>query len=178
MHDHSAHSEHSDHMASKTVGYSIKDFAPLIIIFVVIILATWFLVSNIGTYDLFTILSNFMAVFFLVFAAFKIANLKGFANAYQIYDLVAARSRLYAYLYPFVELALGLAYLFSFKLLLANWVTLIIMLVGAYGVYLKLKKKEVVPCACLGSVFKVPMTWVTLGEDMLMATMALVMILI
>ncbi len=53
----------------------------------------------------------------------------------------------------------------------------VVMLVGAYGVYLKLKEHEEIPCACLGTVFKVPMTWVTLGEDLLMAGMALMSLL-
>lgn len=52
-----------------------------------------------------------------------------------------------------------------------------VMLIGAYGVYRKLRAHEEIPCACLGTVFKVPMTWVTLGEDLLMAGMALFLIL-
>lgn len=175
MHDHHAH---HNHIIKKEGGHSIGDFAPLIVIFAVIILATWFMVSRIGLYDITTIFRNFMGVFFIVFGMFKVVNLKGFANAYEIYDIVAMRTRSYGYFYPFLELALGAAYIFSFQLLVTSWITLIVMLIGAYGVYLKLKKKEIVPCACLGTVFKIPMTWVTLGEDLLMASMALVMILI
>jgi copper chaperone CopZ len=55
---------------------------------------------------------NFMAGFFLVFSAFKFLNLSGFADAYATYDLLAKRWRGYGYIYPFLELALGLAYLF------------------------------------------------------------------
>jgi len=156
----------------------LSDFTPLIVIFAIIALITWFLVSRGGSFEITEILRNFMAVFFLIFGSFKVINLKGFVNAYQEYDLLAIRSRMYGYLYPFIELGLGLAYLFSFKLLYTNWITLVIMLVSAFGVYLKLRKKEVVPCACLGVVFKVPMTWVTLGEDLLMAAMALRMIML
>ena len=32
-------------------------------------------------------------------------------------------------------------------------------------------------CACLGVVFKIPMTYVTLTEDLLMGTMAFVMLI-
>jgi len=52
-----------------------------------------------------------------------------------------------------------------------------VMLIGALGVYQKLRAGEEVPCACLGTVFTIPMTWVTLGEDLLMASMALVLLL-
>ena len=158
----------------KVSSTKFSDFIPLIVIFIVIIAITWILASP----DMFSIFRNFMGVFFLVFGAFKVVNIKGFADAYGQYDLLAKRSRLYGYLYPFIELGLGFAYLFSFKLLIINWITLVIMLLGALGVYLKLRKRELIPCACLGVVFKIPMTWVTLGEDLLMAAMALAMIVL
>ena len=153
----------------------LRDFLPLVIIFVVIILLTAVTASfySGGTFDA---LRLFMGYFFLVFGVFKVINLRGFADAYQMYDIIAKRSRFYAYLYPFIELALAAAYLSAFKLLITNWVTLVIMLISAFGVYLKLREKEEVPCACLGTVFKFPMTWVTLTEDLLMASMAIWMI--
>ena len=120
---------------------------------------------------------NFMGSFFLVFGLLKVIRLKAFAMAYKKYDLLAMRSGLYAQVYPFLELALAAAFLLNFQVLVASWVTLVVMLIGALGVYLKLRKKEEIPCACLGTVFKVPMTWVTLVEDLLMAGMALYMII-
>lgn len=175
MHDHNHNHEHHSHDSELKVSHTFRDFLPLVVIFVAIIVVTWYLASKGPSEDIFSVLRNFMAVFFLVFGAFKLLNLKGFADAYQVYDVVAKRSRFYAYLYPFIELGLGFAYLFSFNLLVTNWVTLVVMLVSAYGVYLKLREREVIPCACLGVVFKIPMTWVTLFEDLLMATMAAVM---
>jgi hypothetical protein len=50
--------------------------------------------------------------------------------------------------------------------------------IGAIGVYIKLLKKEEIPCACLGTVFKVPMIWVTLAEDLLMVAMAVIMLIL
>ena len=45
-------------------------------------------------------MNDFMAGFFIVFGAFKIINLPSFVEAYQKYDLIARRSRAYAYAYP------------------------------------------------------------------------------
>jgi hypothetical protein len=53
--------------------------------------------------------------------------------------------------------------------------TFILMALGAIGVSRALSNKQEIPCACLGVVFTVPMTYVTLGEDILMAVMALAM---
>jgi len=156
--------------------YTIKDFFPLMAIFLGI-LAWSFYSYNQGGQDIYLAMRNFMAGFFIIFGLLKVIKLSSFAEAYQMYDVIAKRSLAYAYLYPFIELALGLSYYFNYKPLVTNWVTLVVMLISAWGVYLKLRKKEKIMCACLGTVFKVPMTWVTLFEDLLMAVMSLVMII-
>ena len=97
-------------------------------------------------------------------------------DAYAIYDLIAKRSRIYGYAYPLIELALGASYLFGYRLLAMAWITLTLMILGSIGVAAELRKKNKIPCACLGVVFKIPMTWVTLIEDLSMAAMAAVMI--
>lgn len=156
----------------------LKDFVPLIIIFTVVIAIT--LVLNYFVFEPSPMrgMQLFMGVFFIVFGGFKVVKLKGFAEAYPDYDLIAMRSKAYAYIYPFIEVGLGVLYLLGMWLLFANIITLIIMSVGALGVYLKLRKGEEIMCACLGVVFKIPMTWVTLLEDLLMAVMAIIMIIL
>ncbi len=153
-----------------------EDFLPLGIIFgfVLILTGTAVLISrNPGLMDA---MRYFEGFFFLVFGVFKLLNWKGFVDAYATYDIIAKRSRVYAYAYPLIELALAACYLFSFQLLFAAWVTLVLMLIGSVGVAKELRKKNQIPCACLGVVFKIPMTWVTFIEDILMAVMAAVMI--
>lgn len=155
------------------MGHSIKDFYPLFGILAIVVLLT-----TLGIYFLEqSLMLAFMGYFFLVFGLLKVIKIKGFVEAYQMYDLLAMRSKSYAYLYPFLEIGFGLAYLLVWQIQIVSMVVFFVMLVGAYGIYLKLKAKEEIPCACLGTVFKVPMTWVTLGEDLLMAGMALLIIL-
>ena len=50
------------------------------------------------------------------------------------------------------------------------------MLVGSVGVVQSLLNKRQIRCACLGAVFNLPMSTVTLLEDGVMAAMAAVMI--
>jgi len=169
------HKGHS-HEEATHKDTSWTKFLPLVIIFAVILLFVGIRLVWLGSFDLMVAMQNFMAGFFLVFGFFKVINLKGFADAYQMYDLVAKRSRFYAFLYPFLELALGLAYLLSFQLLYISIVTLVVMGVSAVGVGMELKKKNHIVCACLGAVFKIPMTKVTFLEDVLMFLMALWMI--
>ena len=114
----------------------------------------------------------FMAGFFLVFSFFKLLDVPAFADAYAGYDLLAKRWHGWGLIYPFVELALGLAYLANWNPLLTNWVTLIIMGFSAIGVIQAVLDKRSIRCACLGAVFKLPMSTVTIIEDVGMVAMA------
>ena len=149
---------------------------PLLLI-VGYILGVVFLVElGSGSFDGPRATTNFMAGFFLVFSFFKLLDLTAFADSYQMYDVIAARSRVYALAYPFIELALGVAYVVRFEPVLTNAVTLVVMLVGAYGVLKSLLAGRKIRCACLGAVLNLPMTYVTLVEDSLMAAMAAAML--
>jgi len=120
---------------------------------------------------------HFMAGFFLVFAFFKLLDLRGFADSYRMYDVVAKRVPLYGYVYPFIELLFGTAYLIDFKPWLTNAITLVVMSISAVGVVQSLLARRKIRCACLGTVFNLPMTTVTLVEDGLMIAMAVAMLL-
>lgn len=115
---------------------------------------------------------DFMAGFFLVFSFFKLLDLRGFADAYASYDLIAQRSRAWALAYPFIELALGAAYLIRRQLFWVDIATLALMLIGSAGVLRALARKDRIRCACLGTALNLPMTTVTLVEDLAMAAMA------
>jgi hypothetical protein len=118
---------------------------------------------------------QFMAGFFIIFSSFKLINLRGFVDSYRSYDLLAERCSFYGWAYPFIELGLGMAYAFGGHSLYLNLFTLSLMLFSALGVYRALRANRKISCACLGTVIKLPMTWITLGEDLLMALMAVVM---
>ena len=118
-------------------------------------------------------MGHFMAGFFLVFSFFKLLDLRAFADAYGTYDVVAAKWPLYGFVYPFIELVLGAAYLGHFAPLATNAVTLAVMGVSLVAVATKRK----IRCACLGTVFNLPMSLVTLVEDGLMLTMATAMLI-
>ncbi len=118
----------------------------------------------------------FMAGFFLTFSFFKLLDVPAFANAYAGYDLLAARWHGWGYVYPFVELALGLAYLANFQSTLTNWITLLVMGFSAIGVIRAVMNKTKIRCACLGTVFQLPMSTVTIIEDVGMVLMAAAML--
>ena len=115
---------------------------------------------------------HFMAGFFLVFAFFKLINIDGFANSYQMYDIIAAKWKGWSYIYPFVELGLGVLYLTNIAPFVTNLATFIILGVSSIGVIRSVMDKRKIKCACLGDVFNLPMSTVTIIEDLTMVAMA------
>ncbi len=172
---------HKPENAVKVLGFQpeskIKKFLPLIIIFSSIGLFTA-ITTTIHGFSLEFAMRMMMGSFFLIFGLFKVFNLEAFADAYSTYDIVAMRSRAYALTYPFIELLLAVLYLSDIGGIYRDIFTLVLMSVSTVGVIIKLRLREEIPCACLGMVFKIPMTWVTLIEDVLMAVEALAMIVI
>ncbi len=118
----------------------------------------------------------FMAGFFLVFSFFKLLDINAFADAYAGYDLLAKRWRGWGLLYPFVELTLGIAYLAHVNPVFTHGVTIIVMGFSAIGVVRAVASKTQIQCACLGTVFKLPMSTVTIVEDVGMVAMAAAML--
>jgi copper chaperone CopZ len=131
-----------------------------------------------GGFHLMQWMSHFMAGFFLVFSFFKLMNLKGFAEGYQSYDVVAKAVPAWGFIYPFVELVLGIAFLTGFNPLVTNAVTLVVMGVSTIGVVQSLLKNTPFQCACLGTVIKLPLSKVTLFEDLLMVAMSAIMLVL
>ncbi len=120
---------------------------------------------------------HFMAGFFLVFSFFKLLDLRGFRDAYATYDLLAKRWNSYGYVYPFLELGLGLAFLFQYELLFALYFSIALMGFSSLGVIQTLREKRKIRCACLGTVLNLPMSTITLLEDLGMVCMSVLMLL-
>ena len=119
----------------------------------------------------------FMAGFFLVFSFFKLLDLSAFASAYANYDLIAKRWKGWGFVYPFAELTLGMCYLSNIGGQSLHTVTFLLMSFSALGVIQSVLNRTKIRCACLGTVFQLPMSTITIVEDLGMALMALLMFL-
>jgi copper chaperone CopZ len=158
--------------ANETASATLATYKPLILVFAYILLVTLAVEFAHGGFEVHRFMPNFMAGFFLVFSFFKLLDLRGFAQSYSMYDLLAKKLPVYGYIYPFIELGLGAAYLLAYRPMLINAITLIVMTFSSIGVILAVMNKQKIRCACLGTGFNLPMTTVTIIEDLLMAAMA------
>lgn len=163
-------------MAAATPARSwLQTYKPLLLIAAFItgvsLLTSW----NGKSIDGMEWMNAFMAGFFIVFSFFKFLDLRGFADSYAMYDLLAKRVKGYGFVYPFIELGLGVMYLVGFNPPLTTMVTIIVMGFSSIGVIKSVLDKKQIRCACLGAVFNLPMSTVTIIEDLLMVGMALFM---
>ena len=161
--------------ADKTVlpKKSLQTYYPLILILLYIIAGTVYLASVRNDFTPQSLMPDFMGLFFVWFAFFKLLNIKGFAVSYRSYDIPTKYFPLWGYIYPFVELLLGILYLIRWDLLSTNILTIIVMSVSIIGVIKAVLQKRAIKCACLGTGFNLPMSTVTIIEDALMIAMAL-----
>ncbi len=150
----------------------LKTYYPLLLIVALIAL-----VSLKGSYTAHDWMMHFMAGFFIVFAFFKLLDLQGFVMAFSEYDLLARRSRAYGFVYPFLEMALGLAFLFEYQVTAALWASVVLLGFGTIGVLQAVRSGQTIRCACLGTALNLPMSSVTLIENGVMIAMSVWMLL-
>jgi len=144
---------------------------PLFALVLIAALAAMALVHG-AEQGLFAWMHYFMGFFLCQFALLKLFHPSDFAEGFQMYDLMAKKFRPYAYLYPFIELGLGLAYLSFIYPITIYILTILVMGMGAIGVIRALRRGLDVRCACMGTVLDVPLSTVTLSEDIAMGIMA------
>lgn len=158
--------------ADQSADAAATTYFPLLLLVSFLISVVALIELRMGGFNWSRAMGNFMGAFFLAFSFFKLLDLKGFADNYRSYDVVARRIPVYGYIYPFIELLLGIAYITAFQPFATNLVTLVVMSVSSIGVIESLLNKRKIRCACLGTVFNLPMSTVTLVEDGLMVGMA------
>jgi copper chaperone CopZ len=168
--------EHSE--LSEQAKSWIETYKPVLLIFGYITLTTLLVQLVAHHFDYMHWMRHFMAGFFLVFSFFKLLNLKGFAESYSMYDVVAKRFKAWGYIYALIELSLGLAFLLDIEPYLVNWITLVVMTISLIGVLQSVLNKRKIQCACLGAVFNLPMSTITIIEDALMIAMSAITLII
>lgn len=168
-----AHSE----MLEETKSWA-ETYKPILLIFGYVTAISLVISWQKGAIDFMVFMRVFMAGFFLVFSFFKMLNLKAFAESYAMYDIVAKKFSAWGYIYAFIELGLGLSFALNRSPVVVNWITLIVMTISILGVLESVLNKKKIQCACLGAVFNLPMSTVTIVEDALMIAMSATMLVL
>lgn len=158
----------SEYKKSEAISYK-----PIYIIFAYLILGSVF--AGAGYFSIHIFMAHFMAGFFLVFSFFKMLDLSGFATGYASYDVIAKKFYRYGYVYPFIELGFGIAYLLFPYHFLLNAVVFVVMSISTVGVVSAKFSKRQFQCACVGTFLKVPLGNIAIIEDLSMVVMSFLM---
>ena len=153
----------------------IKQLKPLFIILGYISVTSVLL--NFRNWNSTNAMLDFMGLFYIIFSFFKILDIKGFSTSFKMYDPLAKKITIYGYIYPFIEILLGLMFLTRIEVNIALLITIIILGITSVGVTKTLLNKRTINCACLGTTLKLPMTEATFIENAIMITMAIVLLI-
>jgi len=148
----------------------IKQLKPLFIILVYIFIAS--ILLNYKNWNSSNAMLDFMGLFYIIFSFFKILDIKGFSMSFRMYDPLAKQAPIYGYIYPFIEVLLGMMFLIRFEVNIALILTVIVLGITTIGVTQTLINKRSIKCACLGTTLNLPMTEATFIENALMMIMA------
>jgi len=168
----------------KFFGKSVPDasgssYAPVIAVFAITALmavaASW---AAFGSLLTVRAVEWFIAFSMCVLAILKLRDLESFSNMFLGYDLLAQRIVPYAYVYPFGEAIAGILMIAGALLWLAIPLALAIGLIGAISVFkaVYVDRREL-KCACVGGDSNVPLGFVSLSENLMMAAMAVWMLI-
>ncbi|WP_406824720.1 heavy-metal-associated domain-containing protein [Pedobacter sp. KACC 23697] len=155
-----------------------ETYKPILLIFGYVTAISLVVSWQDNTINFMVFMRIFMAGFFLTFSFFKMLNLKAFAESYAMYDVVAKKFSAWGYIYAFIELGLGLSFALNLSPNIVNWITLIVMTISILGVLESVLNKKKIQCACLGAVFNLPMSTVTIVEDAIMMAMSAAMLIL
>ena len=148
----------------------IKQLKPLFIILGYILIAS--ILLNYKNWNSSNAMLDFMGLFYIIFSFFKILDIKGFSMSFSMYDPLAKQAPIYGYIYPFIEVLLGMMFLIRFEVNIALILTVIVLGITTIGVTQTLINKRSIKCACLGTTLNLPMTEATFIENALMIIMA------
>ena len=163
-------------LSKKETKSKLRQLTPLFLIFSYLIMGTFYISSQINaSYE--RSMQIFMGLFFIIFSFFKFLDYDSFPTSFIRYDPLAKKIPFYANLYPFLETALGIAFLIEWNLPIVLTITLLILSITSLGVIKTLVNKTEINCACLGTLLKLPMTEATLIENIIMLGMSCILLI-
>ena len=117
------------------------------------------------------LMNNTMASILFIFGSLKLYNLNKFSNIFSKYNIISKKIPFYSYLYPFIEIILSVNLFFKYEINLTYIIIGILMIISLISVIISMIKGEKLRCGCLGSFFHIPLSYVTISENIIMLLM-------
>jgi hypothetical protein len=123
------------------------------------------------------IMKNTMGTILILFGFLKIVSLHNFVDIFSKYDIITKNFKFYGYVYPFIELGLGYNLLNNISLNKTFISIIIIMSLNLSGTLISIYNKTNLRCGCLGSLFHIPLSYISLSENIFMILMSIYFLL-
>ena len=147
-------------------------YKPIIAIFATTILMALSTAWALGELSIVRIIELFIAFSMCALAIQKLRDLEAFSLQFLNYDILAQKWVKYSYVYPFVEMLAGVAMISGFLTILSAPAAIFIATINGYSVFkaVYIDKREL-KCACVGGNSNVPLGFISLTENIMMAGM-------
>lgn len=122
--------------------------------------------------------ADFMAVFFIIFAAIKFADIENYAQTYRSYDFLAKMIRPWGYVLPFILVVMGFWYLLSDPPTRLNVIAMAVTGAASLSAIKAYKHHYKKQYAYHKTLLRLPFTRISLMENLAMFAMAAVSLLV
>ena len=147
----------------------LKSYSPLIAVF-----GTSFLI----TITLLKSFQIFMGISICLLEMLKIMHIEAFGTSYKKYDLISSQFDSWIYIYPFFELIIGISFLNYSPNSIIIFISIILGISGMISVFKAVYLDKLkLNCACIGGYAKTPLGIISFIENLLMASMSVLILI-
>lgn len=155
----------------ETTGKIFKDLGILLIaIFILILIYSSFTGFN----DLNYLIRIYFGSLLFIFGILKLSKFLDFAESHQRYDIISKHFVLYAYLYPFIEITLGVFLILNFHIIISYLFLIFILFLRILSVLHSIVFGKRVEYAYLDGVLKIRISYATIFIDSTIIVFAMI----
>lgn len=155
---------------------SIKEYLKLVVIFVFLSISAT-LMSTLSGFNAVEWVRWFMGGFMIIFGGLKLMGIEVFIKVFPLYDLIAKRVSPYKYIYPMLQVFLGMLFLIGIFPTFRDSLTILIGLSGLIGMVSIISQRGAVRLSYLGTILRLRFSSVTLLENSIMVVLAVIMLI-
>ncbi len=155
---------------------SRKENAKLAGIFLFLIVAAT-LMSTLDSFDGLEWIRWFMGGLMIIFGGLKLLGIEVFTKVFPLYDLIAKRFAPYKYVYPLLQVLLGMFFIMGAYPVVRNILTIVVGASGLIGMIQVVSQRGAIRLSYLGTILRLRFSTVILIENTIMVCLGTIMLI-
>lgn len=155
---------------------SAKEVAKLSVILLFLVISAT-LMSTLSGFNGIEWIRWFLGGFMIVFGGLKLMGIEVFIKVFPLYDLIAKRFPPYKYLYPLLQVFLGMLFLIGIFSVVRDITVIVISLSGLLGMVKVVSQRGPVKLSYVGTLIRLRFSSVVLFENTVMVFLAIIMLI-